>query len=145
MYEITLKQLCNAILQTKMFIFAIQTVKRVCVQALSTEAAARVKQLWSRFNELLQAPSDRDGASDLSSGQMLLMGFNGLFLQLEADFSAMLEAGTRLRVPDQWMTSVDVLAEASVLQVPTLTLVVSSMYSDIACLTRKYAFMPEWG
>ena len=51
---------------------------------------------------------------------MLLMGFNGLFLQLEADFTAMLDATTRLRLPDDWMTVVDVLSEASALQVRLL-------------------------
>ena len=96
---------------------ALYIIYLFCGQAHNTEAAALVKQLWTRFDELLQAPSDRDRSSELSSGQMLLMGFNGLFLQLEADFTAMLEAVTRLRVPDQWMTSIDLLAEASVLQV----------------------------
>ncbi len=57
--------------------------------------------------------------SSLTPGQMLLMGFNGLFTRLQADFSDMLDAVGAVQLPDVWR-KVDRIKEARALQVKTL-------------------------
>lgn len=74
-----------------------------------------------RFGDLLLAPSLAQSTSqqttmDLTPGQMLLMGFNGLFTRLDTDFAAMLDAISKVQVPDIWR-KVDVIKEASSIQV----------------------------
>ena len=56
------------------------------------------------------------GAGDLSPGQMLLMGFNGLFTRLDDDFLKLLECVDMMQVPEIWK-KVDVIKEAKSLQV----------------------------
>ena len=80
------------------------------------EPVSMVKRLRHLFNELLQGEAINDEAINLTSGQMLLMGFNGLFTRLDADFSAMLDATAALDLPDTWR-KVDVIREARGLQV----------------------------
>ena len=70
--------------------------------------------MQTEFENLLQR-ADLD-SQDLSPGQMLLMGFNGLFTKLNTDFTSMLEAVALLAVPDVWR-KVDVVKEAKSLQV----------------------------
>ncbi|CAH1794898.1 unnamed protein product [Owenia fusiformis] len=72
-----------------------------------------VKKLQADFNYLLQGHDPE--YNELTSGQMLLMGFNGLFTRLDADFSDMLEAISSIDVPDIWR-KVDVIQEAKSLQ-----------------------------
>lgn len=74
------------------------------------------KRLRQRFSELLQGEQVNDEAMNMTPGQMLLMGFNGLFTRLDAEFSAMMEAISCLDVPDTWR-KVDIVREARVLQV----------------------------
>ena len=50
---------------------------------------------------------------------MLLMGFNGLFTRLQADFSDMLDAVGAVQLPDVWR-KVDRIKEARAMQVPLL-------------------------
>ena len=73
-----------------------------------------VQAMHQQFDHLLQS-SDPNG-TDLSPGQMLLMGFNGLFTKLERDFSTMLEQVAKVVVPDVWR-KVDVVREARAIQV----------------------------
>ena len=86
------------------------------------EAITVVKKMRVKFGELLMVPASVVGhgskpvGSDLTPGQMLLMGFNGLFTRLDADFASMLEAISKLQVPDMWR-KVDVVKEASSMQV----------------------------
>ena len=54
--------------------------------------------------------------SSLTPGQMLLMGFNGLFTRLQADFSDMLDAVGAVQSPDVWR-KVDRIKEARAMQV----------------------------
>ena len=56
------------------------------------------------------------GSSDLTSGQMLLMGFNGLFTRLDDEFTNLLEAVDAINVPDIWK-KVDAVREARSMQV----------------------------
>lgn len=56
------------------------------------------------------------GTHDLSPGQMLLMGFNGLFTRLDDEFHTVLECVDTMSVPDVWK-KVDVIREAKSLQV----------------------------
>ena len=78
-----------------------------------------------QFNDLLQGSSTDEGEDptsdpnrghDLTPGQMLLMGFNGLFTRLDADFTEMQEALGKLNIPDIWR-KVDVVREARSMQV----------------------------
>lgn len=71
------------------------------------------------FNELLQ--SSNMETSELTPGQMLLMVFNGLFTQLDNDFTDMLEMIDSVKVPDIWR-KVDMVREAKGLQVCLLSL-----------------------
>ena len=57
----------------------------------------------------------------LSSGQMLLMGFDGLFTRLDDEFGTLLECVDMMQVPEVWK-KVDVVREAKSLQVLLLTL-----------------------
>ena len=83
------------------------------------EPVSTAKRLRQRFLELLQGEAVNEEAMNLTPGQMLLMGFNGLFTRLDADFTAMLEATGTLDLPDTWR-KVDVIREARGLQVGCL-------------------------
>ena len=74
----------------------------------------QVRILRQKFDALLQG--DSPVMSELTPGQMLLMGFNGLFTQLDADFTSMLDQVAKLSVPDTWR-KVDVVKEARSIQV----------------------------
>ena len=64
----------------------------------------------------MQIIEGKGHGSDLTSGQMLLMGFNGLFTRLDDEFSSMLETVDGLNVPDIWK-KVDAVREARSMQV----------------------------
>lgn len=65
------------------------------------------------------------GVQDLTPGQMLLMGFNGLFTRLEEEFASLLESVDSLQVPSMWR-KVDVIKEAKSLQVSKFSMFGSS-------------------
>ncbi len=52
----------------------------------------------------------------MTPGQMLLMGFSGLFTRLENDFSDMLDAISAVQLPDVWK-KVDRVKEAGAIRV----------------------------
>lgn len=83
-----------------------------CVFQTDEEVVQTVKMMRSKFDGLLQGSN----TADLSPGQMLLMGFNGLFTRLDADFTSMLDATAQLDVPDCW-SKIDVVKEARSMQV----------------------------
>lgn len=58
------------------------------------------------------------GMNELAPGQMLLMGFNGLFTRLDDEFHTVLACVDTMSVPDVWK-KVDVIREARSLQVGT--------------------------
>ena len=68
-----------------------------------------------QLDDLLCGP-DLDLTSELRPDQMLLMGFNGLFTQLGADFDAMMEATGSVEWPDAWRR-VDIIKDAQAIQV----------------------------
>ena len=80
-----------------------------------------VKNMRMEFDHLIQGHDLMTSDStllhpDLTPGQMLLMGFNGLFTQLGADFDAMLDAIGHIQAPDTWKM-IDVVKEAQSIQV----------------------------
>lgn len=87
------------------------------MQPDASDLMGRLKKLQNQFTDLLHI-SERDNM-ELSSGQMLLMGFNGLFSRLDDDFSSLLDAIDSLDVPDSWK-KVDVIREAKSMQVGAL-------------------------
>lgn len=82
------------------------------------EADIIVKKMRAGFDALLMS-GPQDGIKELvtmTSGQMLLMGFSGLFTRLDHDFTAMLDSTVRVQVPDLWR-KVDIVQEARSYQV----------------------------
>ena len=84
------------------------------IQQTEEDSLLIVRQMRQSFSLLLQG-SDLDPCA-LTPGQMLLMGFNGLFTKLDADFTALLDAMSRLDLPEIWK-KVDIVKEARSLQV----------------------------
>ena len=70
-------------------------------------------------DHFMQMIEHKGQGSDLTSGQMLLMGFNGLFTRLDDDFTNLLEAMDAINVPDIWK-KVDAVREARSMQVNCL-------------------------
>ena len=56
------------------------------------------------------------GQGELSPGQMLLMGFDGLFTRLDTEFSQLLSCVSAIDIPDAW-GKVDAVCQARALQV----------------------------
>ncbi|XP_052059400.1 serine/threonine-protein kinase SMG1-like isoform X1 [Mytilus californianus] len=75
-----------------------------------------VKRMQIQYQDLLQG---RD-SSELSPGQMLLMGFDGLFTRLEDEFTDLMEAIDGLQVPDVWR-KVDAVREGKSMQLSSFT------------------------
>ena len=73
-----------------------------------------VHKMQDHFSRMLQGPNPK--SSSLSPGQMLLMGFNGLFTRLEDEFTRLLEAMDAVQIPDTWK-KVDAVREAKAMQV----------------------------
>jgi len=71
-----------------------------------------VKRMQIQYSELLQSQD----SADLSPGQMLLMGFNGLFTRLEQEFADLMIAIDSLQVPNIWR-KVDAVREGKSMQV----------------------------
>ena len=53
----------------------------------------------------------------MTPGQMLLMGFAGMFSRLDADFTALLDAVSAIQTLDVYKKA-DLVREAAMLQVP---------------------------
>jgi len=69
-----------------------------------------------RFEQLYEANVDSSG---MTPGQMLLMGFAGMFSRLGADFTALLDAVSAVQTLDMYKKA-DLVREASMLQVPSV-------------------------
>ena len=83
---------------------------------MNDEVVHIVQKLRKQFEELFTSPSVDGSVASMSSGQMLLMGFHGLFTRLDADFQAMLEATSQLQAVDVWR-KVDIVKDAKAIQV----------------------------
>lgn len=89
----------------------------LAVQDKKPEVHTEVKRLQQEFADLLQnRNASKLGPDQLTSGQMLLMGFSGLFSRLEADFAELLDNMQSLDVPAVWK-KVDTVREAKSMQV----------------------------
>ena len=78
------------------------------------ELLSTVQAVQRRFLTLLES-GDGD-MNELSPGQMLLMGFNGLFTRLDDEFNTVLACVDSMSVPGVWK-KVDVIRDAKSLQV----------------------------
>ena len=66
-----------------------------------------------RFEQLYEANVD---SSEMTPGQMLLMGFAGMFSRLDTDFTALLDAVSAIQSLDMYKKA-DLVREATMLQV----------------------------
>lgn len=80
------------------------------------EMMAVVKRMQTQYQEILAG----SGEGDMSPGQMLLMGFNGLFTRLEDEFTGLMEAMDSLKVPEVWR-KVDAVREGKAMQLSSFT------------------------
>ncbi|KAH3864467.1 hypothetical protein DPMN_027485, partial [Dreissena polymorpha] len=99
----------------------------------NTELLSRVTRIRAVFKDLLE--TGVTGVQDLTPGQMLLMGFNGLFTRLEEEFSSLLESVDSLQVPSMWR-KVDVVKEAKSLQLSSFTTNTRSLLSSLFFIRR---------
>lgn len=76
------------------------------------EMMAVVKRMQTQYQEILAGPEE----GEMSPGQMLLMGFNGLFTRLEDEFTGLMDAMDSLQVPEVWR-KVDAVREGKAMQV----------------------------
>jgi PI-3-kinase-related kinase SMG-1 len=81
-------------------------------QTENSDLLTSIEGIKRHFLQLL----DGGGCQELTPGQMLLMGFNGLFTRLDDEFNTLLECMDMMIVPDIWK-KVDVIREAKSLQV----------------------------
>ncbi|XP_070580922.1 serine/threonine-protein kinase SMG1-like [Ptychodera flava] len=96
-----------------------------------------VQALRERFQHLIMPMSAKTevSTSDMTAGQMLLAGFNGLFTQIDSVFSELLDVFNRLSVPTEW-NKVDVVREARSLQCYIFTDSTRSILADIFFIKR---------
>lgn len=99
------------------------------LQTDDTQVIGMVGKMRGMLNELLQGPDQE--STELTPGQMLLMGFNGLFTRLDHEFMEMLEQLDSASVPDIWK-KVDVVREAKALQVCELCCNICSSHCHIS-------------
>lgn len=100
------------------------------------EMMTAVKRMRLQYNDLLEG-QDVD-SKELSPGQMLLMGFNGLFTRLEHEFSDLMEAMDYLQVPDVWR-KVDAVREGKSMQLSSFTRSTRGYLSSLFFIRRLQA------
>ncbi|XP_005098211.1 serine/threonine-protein kinase SMG1 [Aplysia californica] len=107
-----------------------------------TDLLSEVKWLQQEFATLLPsggASAQQGGIVDqLTSGQMLLMGFNGLFTRLESDFAELLDGMESLDVPVVWK-KVDTVREAKSMQLSTFNETTRPILNSLFFLKRLQA------
>nr|CAD7257208.1 unnamed protein product [Timema shepardi] len=98
-----------------------------------------VASLQAQFNSLLQRTADLGGPDDheeaLTPGQMLLMGFNGLFEKLHLDGNALIAALETLETPSCWK-KVDQVREAKAMLAPVFNEATRGVLEDIFLIKR---------
>ena len=80
----------------------------------NTDMMSTVQKMQADFTKLLEGQGQ--SGQELTSGQMLLMGFNGLFTLLDDRFTSMLESVDSLDISESWR-KVDSVREARSMQV----------------------------
>ncbi|XP_077980517.1 serine/threonine-protein kinase SMG1-like [Glandiceps talaboti] len=99
-----------------------------------------VQALREKFQHLILPVSSKTEihTSDMTAGQMLLAGFNGLFTQIDAVFSELLDCFNRLVVTPEW-NKIDVIREARSLQCYIFTDSTRQILADIFFIKRLQA------
>ncbi|KAL5019170.1 hypothetical protein ScPMuIL_004892 [Solemya velum] len=95
-----------------------------------------VRKMQQQFMSLVEGTESE--ATEMTSGQMLLMGFNGLFTQLDNEFAELLEAFDALRVPDVWR-KVDAVRDAKSMQLSSFSMSTQGMLSSMFFVKRLQA------
>lgn len=99
------------------------------LQTENNELLSSIQHIKLNFLHLLDGGG---GGQDLTPGQMLLMGFNGLFTRLDDEFRTLLECMDMMKVPDVWK-KVDVIREAKSLQVGSII-----SFSSALCAYKEH-------
>uniref|UniRef100_A0A2C9LZC5 non-specific serine/threonine protein kinase n=1 Tax=Biomphalaria glabrata TaxID=6526 RepID=A0A2C9LZC5_BIOGL len=106
------------------------------------EVLLDLQKLESDFAELVQTCSNMNNAKisadQLTSGQMLLIGFNGLFTRLEADFAELLNSVESLEIPSVWK-NVDTVREAKSMQLSNFSSTTRPLLVHLFFLKRLQA------
>uniref|UniRef100_T1J1T4 PI3K/PI4K catalytic domain-containing protein n=1 Tax=Strigamia maritima TaxID=126957 RepID=T1J1T4_STRMM len=102
------------------------------------KATAIVEHIRNKFNSLVKDATNDNSNSGLSPGQMLFMGFDGLFTKLEQDFVEALDIMNRLVLPTCWR-KVDLVKESKNLLAPVFLEPALVILRDIFFLKRLQA------
>ncbi|CAL1541344.1 unnamed protein product [Lymnaea stagnalis] len=144
-----LSQLENLIQQSRMpldaLVAQVEIMHRNAIMGIEDkkpEVYMEIKRLQQEFMNLLQkgcnSSSVKQYSDQLTSGQMLLMGFNGLFTRLEADFAELLDSMESLEVPAVWK-KVDTVREAKSMQLSNFSSTTRPLLVNIFFLKRLQA------
>lgn len=97
-----------------------------------------VANIRLRFDTLLSRPAevrDLDQEESLTPGQMLLMGFNGLFEKLQMEGNALIAALGTLNIPPSWK-KIDQIREAKEMTSPIFNNTARQVIEDIFLIKR---------
>ncbi|KAH9498432.1 Serine/threonine-protein kinase smg1 [Bulinus truncatus] len=144
-----LSHLENMILQKNLsldvLISQVEVIHRNAIMGIEdkkSEALIDIHKLELEFTELVQNCSNTNNAKlnadQLTSGQMLLIGFNGLFTRLEADFAELLDSVESLEVPTVWK-KVDTVREAKSMQLSNFSSITRPLLVHLFFLKRLQA------
>ncbi|XP_014477330.1 PREDICTED: serine/threonine-protein kinase SMG1 isoform X2 [Dinoponera quadriceps] len=104
------------------------------VQGLVTNMRMRFEALLSRPAEGLQ---DLNQEETLTPGQMLLMGFNGLFEKLQMEGNALVATLSSLDIPVNWK-KIDQIREAKEMSAPIFNKAARQVLEDIFLIKRLH-------
>ncbi|XP_059145931.1 serine/threonine-protein kinase SMG1-like [Physella acuta] len=105
------------------------------------EVLMEIKRIQQDFMDLIQngsSPASKLSSDQLTSAQMLLMGFNGLFTRLESDFAELLDSMETLEVTSVWK-KVDTVREAKSLQLSNFSSTTRPLLAQLFFLKRLQA------
>ncbi|XP_048758488.2 serine/threonine-protein kinase SMG1-like [Ostrea edulis] len=94
-----------------------------------------VKKMQVQYQEILAGPGEGE---EMSPGQMLLMGFNGLFTRLEDEFIGLMDSMDSLQVPEVWK-KVDAVREGKAMQLSSFTTSTRQYLSSLFFVKRLQA------
>ncbi|KAK3583612.1 hypothetical protein CHS0354_039435 [Potamilus streckersoni] len=99
----------------------------------NSEIMSLVRKMQAAFAELVEGQSQ--DSSDMTPGQMLLMGFNGLFARLESEFTELMDSMDFIQVPDAWR-KVDLVREAKSMQLSSFTSTTRNLLTSLFFVKR---------
>ncbi|KAK0173761.1 hypothetical protein PV328_006909 [Microctonus aethiopoides] len=102
------------------------------VQSLVANIRLRFESLLSRSSAMRNINHDSDS---LTPGQMLLMGFNGLFEKLQVEGNALVSMLSSLDIPTSWK-KIDQIREAKEIAVPIFHEAARRVFDDIFLIKR---------